>query len=197
MTLASPFMAVLRDGEDGQVNGSRRAMTKRESCSSRGGDRRRSAGDQAAREMPAPSIGTGKALRRSGAWASRMSAAVSRQVPQVAPQPVRMVSSATLRTPLAAASRIWWSVTPLQMQTYKRWIPGGPVGWPIPSRMRMIVNSCPGCRYRVWLAAGKQGAARPARVSRHRAASAAPPGPLPPAGRKEPDGAGRGHRPRA
>ncbi|KAG1388200.1 hypothetical protein G6F58_013541 [Rhizopus delemar] len=43
---------------------------------------------------------------------------MSRQEPQVAPQPVRMVSSATVLTPLPAASRIWWSVTPLQMQTY-------------------------------------------------------------------------------
>lgn len=43
---------------------------------------------------------------------------MSRQEPQVAPQPVRMVSSDTLATPLWAASRIWWSVTPLQMQTY-------------------------------------------------------------------------------
>lgn len=43
---------------------------------------------------------------------------MSRQDPQVAPQPVRIVSSDTLTTPLCAASRIWWSVTPLQMQTY-------------------------------------------------------------------------------
>jgi len=43
---------------------------------------------------------------------------MSRQLPQVLPQPVRMVSSETLLQPLAAASRIWWSVTPLQMQTY-------------------------------------------------------------------------------
>ena len=45
-------------------------------------------------------------------------AAMSRQEPQFAPQPVRIVSSATLSQPPAAASRIWWSVTPLQMQTY-------------------------------------------------------------------------------
>jgi len=43
---------------------------------------------------------------------------MSRQEPQLLPQPVRMVSSETLVQPLAAASRIWWSVTPLQMQTY-------------------------------------------------------------------------------
>ena len=39
-------------------------------------------------------------------------------LPQVAPAPVRMVSSATVAHPAAAASRIWRSVTPLQMQTY-------------------------------------------------------------------------------
>lgn len=43
---------------------------------------------------------------------------MSRQEPQVAPHPVRMVNSATDVTPWLAASRIWWSVTPLQMQTY-------------------------------------------------------------------------------
>ena len=44
---------------------------------------------------------------------------MSRQLPQVAPQPVRMVSSDTSRQPFAAAWRIWVSVTPLQMHTYK------------------------------------------------------------------------------
>lgn len=43
---------------------------------------------------------------------------MSRHEPQVEPQPVRMVNSATVLQPLPAASRIWWSVTPLQMQTY-------------------------------------------------------------------------------
>lgn len=43
---------------------------------------------------------------------------MSRQEPQVAPQPVRIVRSPTVVQPLLAASRIWWSVTPLQMQTY-------------------------------------------------------------------------------
>lgn len=51
---------------------------------------------------------------------------MSRQEPQLEPQPVRMVSSETLLQPLAAASRIWWSVTPLQMQTYT----GGRAGAP-------------------------------------------------------------------
>lgn len=51
---------------------------------------------------------------------------MSRHEPQFEPQPVRMVSSDTLVQPLAAASRIWWSVTPLQMQTYT----GGRSGTP-------------------------------------------------------------------
>jgi len=75
---------------------------------------------QAAWETPVASMGTEKALRRSGGVASRIAVAVSTQLPQLAPQPVRMVNSAMLRTPLAAASRIWRSVTPLQIQTYKR-----------------------------------------------------------------------------
>ncbi len=44
---------------------------------------------------------------------------MSMQLPQVAPQPVRIVSSDISRQPLAAAWRIWESVTPLQMQTNK------------------------------------------------------------------------------
>ncbi|MCW1984054.1 hypothetical protein FHY25_004138 [Xanthomonas arboricola] len=40
-----------------------------------------------------------------------------------------MVSSARLAQPFSAASRIWWSVTPLQMQTYtvsvRCWRSGG------------------------------------------------------------------------
>ncbi len=43
---------------------------------------------------------------------------MSRQLPQLAPAPVRIVSSATVVQPAVAASRIWRSVTPLQMQTY-------------------------------------------------------------------------------
>ena len=135
MTLASPFMALLRRWEGAQVSHSRQTMAERESCSfSLGpGVHGHAWGTrwtvQAACWMPVTSIGTGKALPRSIREASRIAEAVSRQVPQVAPQPVRMVSSAMLRTPLAAASRIWWSVTPLQMQTYTaRWIPGSPDG---------------------------------------------------------------------
>ena len=129
MTLASPFMGLLRRWEGRQVNDSGQAMTERESCSSRAGMRRLASGNHAAWETPAPSIGMENAVRRSAGVASRIAVAVSRQLPQFAPQPVRMVSSATLRTPLAAASRIWRSVTPLQMQTYTvRWIPGGPAG---------------------------------------------------------------------
>ena len=60
------------------------------------------------------------------AWTSSSScAAVSRQLPQVAPQPVRMVSSESVRQPAAATSRISRSVTPLQRQTYTaavRWL---------------------------------------------------------------------------
>jgi hypothetical protein len=39
-------------------------------------------------------------------------------VPQQSEQPVRRLSSASVRTPEAAASRIARSVIPLQMQTY-------------------------------------------------------------------------------
>src|SRR5690606_941918 len=61
------------------------------------------------------SSGRGRARAR---YSATRSAASGRQVPQVAPQPVRMVSSATLSQPASTASRIWRSVTPLQMQTY-------------------------------------------------------------------------------
>lgn len=71
-------------------------------------------GDQAT--CARPNTGSGRSWV-ARALASR-SPAMSRQEPQVAPQPVRMVSSATVLTPWLAASRIWWSVTPLQMQTY-------------------------------------------------------------------------------
>jgi len=43
---------------------------------------------------------------------------MDRQLPQLAPTPVRMVSSVSDAQPDSAASRIWRSVTPLQMQTY-------------------------------------------------------------------------------
>ena len=43
--------------------------------------------------------------------------AMSMQLPQVEPAPVRIVSSATLVTPFSAASRIVVSVMPWQMQT--------------------------------------------------------------------------------
>lgn len=71
-------------------------------------------GAQAA--LASPSMGSGSA-RLAWAWLST-SPAISRHDPQFEPQPVRMVSSARLAQPFSAASRIWWSVTPLQMQTY-------------------------------------------------------------------------------
>lgn len=46
------------------------------------------------------------------------------QLPQLEPQPVRIVNSAMLRQPPSAASRIWRSVIPLQMQTYTAVEPG-------------------------------------------------------------------------
>jgi len=60
----------------------------------------------------------GKASR-VGAWASfKMAVAISRQLPQLLPRPVRIVSSATSRTPSAAARWIALSVIPKQTQTY-------------------------------------------------------------------------------
>lgn len=66
--------------------------------------------------LASPKSGNGSA-RVACAWFNR-SLAISRHEPQLEPQPVRMVSSARLAQPFSAASRIWWSVTPLQMQTY-------------------------------------------------------------------------------
>ena len=43
------------------------------------------------------------------------------QLPQPAPQPVRMVNSAIVEQPAAAVSRIARSVTPLQRHTYMAW----------------------------------------------------------------------------
>mgnify|MGYP003577769229 CR=1 FL=1 len=61
----------------------------------------------------------GNSGSREAGWAAcNTSIAMSRQLPQFAPAPVRMVNSATVVQPAAAASRIWWSVMPLQMQTY-------------------------------------------------------------------------------
>jgi hypothetical protein len=66
---------------------------------------------------------------------------MSRQLPQVAPAPVRIVNSATLRQPASAAWRMSRSVTPLQMHTYmgkglgRRWECAA-----ISPRMRIIVN---------------------------------------------------------
>src|SRR5690606_39331556 len=86
------------------------------------GDGKRRDGPAAQAALPSSSIGSGK-LCVARALASS-SAAMSRQEPQVEPQPVRMVNSATVLQPLSAASRIWWSVTPLQMQTYTAGIEG-------------------------------------------------------------------------
>ena len=61
----------------------------------------------------------GNKVSRGAGWAAcNTSIAMSRQLPQLAPAPVRMVSSANVEQPALAASRIWRSVTPLQMQTY-------------------------------------------------------------------------------
>src|SRR5690606_4892954 len=112
MTLASPFIArppvAVGDGRTLARRG-RRGRTA---------NRVHSPGSapECARTQAAAGRGSGRSL---AAWyAATRSAAVGRQVPQVAPQPVRMVSSATLSQPAWTASRIWRSVTPLQMQTY-------------------------------------------------------------------------------
>jgi len=47
-----------------------------------------------------------------------MSQAIATQLPQVAPQPVRIVNSVIDAQPAAAALRMSVSVTPLQTQTY-------------------------------------------------------------------------------
>lgn len=60
----------------------------------------------------------------AGRAASSRALAVSMQVPQQAPTPVRMVSSGSELQPASAARRMSASVIPLQMQTYKardRW----------------------------------------------------------------------------
>ena len=54
-----------------------------------------------------------------GRQASSRAPAVSMQVPQQAPTPVRIVSSGNELQPASAAARMSWSVIPLQMQTYK------------------------------------------------------------------------------
>lgn len=68
-----------------------------------------------------------------------MPVAVSMQLPQLEPQPVRIINSGMESQPAAAASRISLSVIPWQRQTYKArtgWGPGA--FWP---QSRMIVNS--------------------------------------------------------
>jgi hypothetical protein len=58
-------------------------------------------------------------LSAAAAWISSSNAvAMQTQLPQPAPQPVRMVSSAIVEQPASAVWRIIRSVTPLQMQTY-------------------------------------------------------------------------------
>ena len=68
-----------------------------------------------------------------------IASASGRQLPQVEPNPVRMVSSDTELQPASVASRTWRSVTPLQMQTYMacrgNWIAA------ITTQTRMIVNN--------------------------------------------------------
>src|SRR5690606_8949143 len=70
------------------------------------------------RAQAARARGSSTKTRRARASDSSRASAVPMQLPQLEPQPVRMVSSAMLPQPAAAASRIWWSVTPLQTQTY-------------------------------------------------------------------------------
>src|SRR3546814_12862023 len=100
-------------------------MTKRESYASPGtAMRRNGAGDvrwrrvQAACEMRGNSTTLSRAGFCSARACSSISAAVSTQLPQQAPQPVRMVSSARPPQPAFAAWRMSLSVTPLQMHTY-------------------------------------------------------------------------------
>ena len=54
---------------------------------------------------------------------------MSTQLPQQAPAPVRMVSSAMESHPASAAWRISLSVMPLQMQTYTLTGPMAQPGW--------------------------------------------------------------------
>src|SRR5690606_23925657 len=61
---------------------------------------------------------TGRGNSRAAWTSSSMPWAMSTQLPQHAPAPVRMVSSERVRQPASATSRISWSVIPLQMQTY-------------------------------------------------------------------------------
>lgn len=83
---------------------------------------------QAARLNPNTGSGRSCVLR---AFASS-SPAMSRHEPQLEPQPVRMVNSVTVLQPLSAASRIWWSVIPLQMQTYTVGVGNGRPGIGLP-----------------------------------------------------------------
>src|SRR3546814_9944182 len=73
---------------------------------------------QAACEMRGNSTTLSRAGFCSARACSSISAAVSTQLPQQAPQPVRMVSSARPPQPAFAAWRMSLSVTPLQMHTY-------------------------------------------------------------------------------
>src|SRR5687768_4080606 len=82
------------------------------------------AGGQAACE----STGRGSGTVLAPWTCASTSLAASRQLPQFAPTPVRMVSSDTLWQPASATSRIWRSVTPWQRQTYT--VDAGPVGNP-------------------------------------------------------------------
>lgn len=67
--------------------------------------------------------------------------AMSRQLPQLAPAPVRMVSSGRLRQPASAAWRMSRSVTPLQMQTYTAQVFGQAANW-LQRHSAMDANDC-------------------------------------------------------
>src|SRR5690606_35891963 len=108
---------------------------------------------QAAWRMP----GSPTTLPRCGCNSARacssVSVAASTQLPQQAPQPVRIVSSAIPPQPAWAAWRMSRSVTPLQMHTYmeRRTTAAGTTV--LSRRMRMIVNhyrSWPGGPYPRW-----------------------------------------------
>ena len=96
-------------------------MKKRESVAFCACDRRDDAdAERGADYAAAASTGTGNGR---ACTSSISPPAISTQLPQPLPRPVRIVSSDTVRTPASAARRISWSVTPWQMQTYKAVVP--------------------------------------------------------------------------
>ncbi len=91
-------------------------VAERESCAFPAGARRR----QAACEIRGKATTLPHVLSSDlpARTSSRISHAIGTQLPQQAPHPVRMVSSAMPLQPAWAAWRMSRSVTPLQTQTY-------------------------------------------------------------------------------